>query len=178
MRYKHRELDAFATIAQPTEDMIFLPSGRVIKRTMTPYLQGGVVIIFDDVTDRLAMERSFNEQLDVQKTVINHLPEGLVLFSNERRVKLCNLSYGDFFQTGALPAVNLPLDDFLQTQRACMDISDDLWPLHKQKILSAIENKDNPLIQIPMLHGDVLCLSIAYLPDGGFMLSYEKLDQK
>lgn len=176
--YKHRELNAFATLSQPTEDMMFLPSGRVIKRTMTPYLQGGLVMIFDDVTDRLAMERSFNEQLDIQKTVINHLPEGIALFNNERRLKLCNRSYADFFAKEATPAVNLPLDDFLETQRTCVNISDDVWNLHKQKILSAIENKDNPLIQIPMLHGETLRLSIAYLPDGGFMLSYEKLDLK
>ena len=173
--YKHRELNAFATLSQPTEEMMFLPSGRVIKRTMTPYLQGGLVMIFDDVTDRLAMERSFNEQLDIQKTVINHLPEGIALFNNERRLKLCNRSYEEFLGT---PAVNLPLDDFLESQRACVDISADVWALHKQKILSAIENKENPLIQIPLIQGEALRLSIAYLPDGGFMLSYEKLDPK
>ena len=175
--YKHQELDAFATVTQPTEDMIFLPSGRVIKRTMTPYLQGGLVMMFDDVTDRIAMERDFNEQMDIQKTVINHLPEGIVLFNNERRIKLYNSSYEDFFKR-ALPTVNLPLDDFLEAQHKRINISDDLWPLHKQKILSAIENKENPRLQIPLIRGGVLRLSIAYLPDGGFMLSYEKLDQK
>ena len=72
----------------------------------------------------------------------------------------------------------MPLDDFLETQRACVDISADVWALHKQKILSAIENKENPLIQIPLIQGEALRLSIAYLPDGGFMLSYEKLDLK
>ncbi len=44
-QFKQQQYAAFAQLARPGESFIYLADGRIIKRTMMPDMQGGVLIL-------------------------------------------------------------------------------------------------------------------------------------
>ena len=44
-----------------------LPDGSTLRWHMTPHPFGGILFTYDDVTDKLALERSYNTLIAVQR---------------------------------------------------------------------------------------------------------------
>src|SRR3546814_3027809 len=51
------------------------------------------MFVYEDVTDRLALERSYNTLTAVQRETLNELREGVVVYGTDGRIKLCNPSF-------------------------------------------------------------------------------------
>src|SRR5262249_50075505 len=88
--YKRKLLDEFATATEPVEDALHRPDGSTIRIIMTPHPLGGMVFTYEDVSSRLALERSLNTQVAVQRATIDHLFEGVAVFGSDGRLKLFN----------------------------------------------------------------------------------------
>ena len=175
--YKHAELNQFSSLTHPIETIIHLPTGQILKRTMRPYALGGVIMIFENITDRYTLERSFHEQTAIQRSIINHMKEGIIVFDKDGRLKLFNPSYVHLFSLPKESLLHEPLLlEVLETQKAILCSSDDVWTLLKEKILTTIEEgKDTPF-KLTILDGSNIYMKCVHLPDGGLLLSYEKQD--
>src|SRR3546814_15713796 len=57
---------------------------------VTPHPFGGILLSYEDVTDRLALERSYNTLTEVQRETIDNLYEGVAVFGADGRMKLFN----------------------------------------------------------------------------------------
>lgn len=172
VQYKHREMEQFSTLSALQEDILYLPSGRIYKRTMNPYPLGGVVMTFDDVTDKVSLERLYNAQLANQQSILNEMPEGLLIFNDEGRLKLWNTRYEELFKSDKAFLSSEPLlIDVLDISRSALQVSDDIWDLLRQKILMALETADGT-IDLTLSDGRLICLRMSRLPDGGMMCVY------
>ena len=174
VKYKHQELEQFSTLTNLQEDFLYLPSGRIYKRTMNPYPLGGVVMTFDDVSDKVSMERLYNTQIANQQSILNEVPEALLIFNEEGRLKLWNARYEEWFDADVKFLQTEPLFiDVLEAQKTRLAISDDIWELLKQKILIAPENTDER-IELTLSNSSVLNLKMTHLPEGGMMCLYSE----
>lgn len=173
--YKHSELDLFSSLTKQVESILHLPTGQILKRSMSPYPLGGVAMTFEDITDRFTLERSFNEQIAIQKSIINHTKEGLIVFDKDGRLKLCNPSYAQIFSLPKESLLHEPLLlDVIEEQKNTLCESDDVWQLLKEKILTTIEEENNEPLQISSVRNGILLFKCIHLPDGGLLLSYER----
>ena len=120
------------------------------------------------------MERMYNAQLANQQSILNELPQALLIFNEEGRLKLWNAPYEKLFEadTGFLQSEPL-LMDVLESQKAHLVASDDLWDLVRQKILTALENEQET-IELPAADDTFINLKMSRLPDGGIMCIYGK----
>ena len=134
-------------------------------------------MIFENITDRYTLERSFHEQTAIQRSIINHMKEGIIVFDKDGRLKLFNPSYVHLFSLPKESLLHEPLLlEVLETQKAILCSSDDVWTLLKEKILTTIEEgKDTPF-KLTILDGSNIYMKCVHLPDGGLLLSYEKQD--
>ena len=174
LQYKHKQLEEFSTLTDMDEQFLYLPDGRILRKVMTPYPLGGVVMIFEDVTDRVSLERSFNEQIAIQKALINQMPEGIIVFNGMGRLKLYNEAYVKMFLADENFLKGEPLlMDVLESQRDILSKSEDVWHLLKQKILLAFE-QENEQVKITFTDKRRGVLSVGHLPDGGLLLTYKK----
>lgn len=174
MTYKHSEMNLFSSVTQPTENILNLPTGQILKRTVSPYPLGGVIMVFEDITDRFSLERSFNEQLAIQKSIINHTKEGIIVFDGDGRLKLYNAAYVRLFPNPKESLLHEPLLlDVLEMQKQMLCESDDVWSLLKNKILSTIEEAPDEPLTLSTQTGTTLSFKCVHLPDGGLLLSYE-----
>ena len=174
IRFKHDELNVFSTLTTSKEDMMHLPSGQILKRFVMPYPLGGIVMTFDDVTDRVSLERSFNEQLEIQKSMINHMPQGTLFFDNVGRLKAYNPAYVSLFKPDEDFLRSEPLlMEFIDSQKPVLCASDDVWPLLKDKILIAIEDS-HIVARLKIDDKITVVFKSVHLPNGGLLLSYER----
>ena len=142
-------MENFSTLSSLQEDIMYLPDGHIYKRTMTPYPLGGVVMTFDDVSDKISLERLYNTQLANQQSILNQFPDALLVFDEEGRLKLGNSAYENLFQTTVDFLKSEPLlIDVLDNQKSALVFSDDVWDLMRPKILASLEDENNKIALI------------------------------
>ena len=78
---------------EPTEDMWHLSDGRTLRATVNRGTRGGLVFQFDNVSDRLDLERSYKSLGAVQREAFDHLHEGICVFGGDGRLKLFNKAF-------------------------------------------------------------------------------------
>ncbi len=72
------------------EDLWNLPDGRILKVTRQRHPLGGLLMIFKDMTDELALRTEYNALINVQKATLDHLREAVAVFSADGRLRLHN----------------------------------------------------------------------------------------
>ena len=70
-----------------------LPGGRTLRVVTTPNPDGGVTYLFHDVTERLDLERRFEELIRVQGETLDNLAEGVAVFGSDGRLRLHNAAF-------------------------------------------------------------------------------------
>ena len=70
-----------------------LPDGRTLRVVTTPNPDGGVTYLFNDVTERLDLDRRFEELIRVQGETLDNLAEGVAVFASNGRLRLSNAAF-------------------------------------------------------------------------------------
>ncbi len=70
-----------------------LPDGRTMRVVTTPNPEGGVIYLFDDVTERLDLERRYDALIRVQGETLDNLAEGVAVFGSDGRLRLYNPAF-------------------------------------------------------------------------------------
>ncbi len=79
------QLHAAYRALEPKEHTWHLPDGRTLRVVTTPNPDGGVTYLFNDVTERLDLERRFQELIRVQGETLDNLAEGVAVFASDGR---------------------------------------------------------------------------------------------
>ena len=75
------------------EHMWHLPDGRTLRVVTTPNPEGGVTYLFDDVTERLDLERRYDALIRVQGETLDNLAEAVAVFGSDGRLRLHNPAF-------------------------------------------------------------------------------------
>ena len=74
----------FTSLIEPQHELLHLPDGRTLQLTVSPHPLGGLIFVYEDVTDRLALERSYNTLIEVQRETLDNLFEGIAVYRQRR----------------------------------------------------------------------------------------------
>ena len=91
--FRRRMERRFQTLLAPEEDLVHLPDGRCFREIAAPHPLGGLLLVLEDVTDRLALESSYNTLIAVQRGVLNQLADGVAAFGTDGRVTVFNPAF-------------------------------------------------------------------------------------
>ncbi len=92
--FKKSWLDMFTDLIDPHDEMLYLPDGSALRMLVVPHKLGGVMMTFEDVTSRLALESSYNTLIAVQKETLDNLAEAVAVYGGDGRLRLWNPSFG------------------------------------------------------------------------------------
>lgn len=166
--FKARELNLFTTLVSERTDHLHLPNGVTLRRTVSPHPLGGLFISYEDVTDRLSMERSVTVLNETQSTVFNHLREAVLLFDSDGRLKAANAAYRELW---SFPEhAPLSVAETMECQKGYFD--DAKWPSLKEQMMSVVESHSGDVFQILRPDGKVLEFTAIGVPGGGIFVSY------
>ncbi|MGH6719830.1 MAG: PAS-domain containing protein, partial [Alphaproteobacteria bacterium] len=170
--YKRQLLEAFATIAEPAEDVLHRPDGSTMRVAMTPHPLGGLVFTYEDVTGRLALERSLNTQVAVQRATLDNLFEGVAVFGSDGRLKLSNPGFARLWRLDeATLGHDTHIADVLEWTRDLHDYGAD-WDGYKAGVIAQISERSPVSSRIERTDGTVLEIASVPLPDGATLMTY------
>ena len=84
LAFKEGRQRLFTNLIEPLEELMHLPDGATLRLVVTPHPQGGLLYFYEDVSDRLALERTRNLQIAVQKATLYNLSEGVAVMAGSR----------------------------------------------------------------------------------------------
>jgi len=170
--FKQEQDRLFISILERQEELMHLPDGRTLRRAVSPHPFGGLLFFFEDVTDRLALERSYNTLIEVQRETINNLHEGVAVFAQDGSLRLWNPTLSEMWnlERGFLEA-EPHVSDILEATRQFFPNTDD-WEDRKRRLVLQITEGSVRNGRLDRLDESVLDFACVPLPDGGCLLSY------
>ena len=116
--FKSEQLRMFTSLIEPQQDLMHLPDGRTLLLSISPHPFGGLTFIYEDVTDRLTLERSCNTLTKVRRATLDHLFEGIAVYGSDGRLKLHNPAFLAIWGLSESDVVGEPhISDILEKTR-------------------------------------------------------------
>ena len=91
--WKQSQLNLYNRLIEPFEELWYLPDGCMLRVVAQPHPLGGLLFLYEDVTDRIALETSYNTLIAVQRASLDRLFEGVVVFGSDGNVQLRNAAF-------------------------------------------------------------------------------------
>jgi signal transduction histidine kinase len=165
------ELHAAYRSMEATEHTWHLPDGRTLRVVTTPNPDGGVTYLFHDVTERLDLERRFQELIRVQGETLDNLAEGVAVFGSDGRLRLSNSAFARMW---AIPPQALAERPHIETVSAlCRPLhgNDATWQALRQ-VVTAIESREAISGRLERRDGSVVDCTTVPLPDAATLVTF------
>ncbi|HLI20139.1 MAG TPA: ATP-binding protein, partial [Stellaceae bacterium] len=170
--FRRQLLAQFTSLIAPQEELLHLPDGHTLRLVVSPHPQGGLIFAYEDVTDRLALERSYNTLIAVQRETLDHLHEGIAVFGSDGRLKLSNPPYAALWHLGDADLAGEPhVGQLADKFRGLLDDGDD-WTEQKARLVGRLTADRPSATTLHRRDGSVLQAVTVPLPDGNTLLSY------
>ena len=171
--FKRQQLGMFTSLIEPQQELLHLPDGRTLSLTISPHPLGGLVFVYEDVTDRLALERSYNTLIEVQRESLDNLFESIAVIGSDGRLKLHNPAYRHLWGLSEADLEGEPhIGEIVEKTRAFYDDGAGQWLALKQRIVGRISDGGLSRDLLDRADGTVLEVATVPLPDGNVLLSY------
>jgi len=116
--WKRDELALYSNWPDEMPDELWsLPDSRELRLVRMRDPEGGISLLFGDITDQMSMQSKFNTLINVQTATLDKLTEGVAVFGPDGRLKIHNAAYMEMW--------NLPESALVDEPRFR-----DLIPLH------------------------------------------------
>lgn len=170
--FKRGRLQLFKTLLQPIQELVHQPDDQILRLLIAPHPLGGLLFMYDDVTDKLALERRYNTLIAVQKETLDHLYEGIIVLGSDSRLRLSNPAAARIWQvdmadiTAGRHATELL--DLIGPSFA----TQEEWKNFQTRLLTIISQRVPKTGRFS--RADMSMIQYAYvpLPDGSHLLSF------
>ena len=171
--YKRHQILQLKEQVSPQEELIHLPDERTLRVFTSPHPLGGLLFMFEDVTDYFALERTNKALFDTYQTTLDNLFEGVVVFGSDSRLKIFNPSFIRLwkFKKNEIEK-GQHLTHIIERTRGFFDYADAGWEEFKEKILSNLTERIPKTGQLPRKDGTVVNFGYVPLPNGDHLFSY------
>jgi len=170
--FKQEQDRLFVSVIERREELMHLPDGRTLRTAITPHPFGGLLFVYEDVTDRLVLERSYNTLIEVQLETINNLHEGVAVYGQDGRLRLWNQTLVEMWKLQQSFLESEPhVGDMLERTKDLFPPTDN-WNDRKQRLILQVTEGATRAGQFERADGLVYDYACVPLPDGGCLLSY------
>lgn len=160
------------TSTEPVEEYWYLPDGRTVKLLAQAHPFGGVIYLYENVTEQLKLESSYNQLERVQRETIDHLYEGVAVFGSDGRLKLYNPAYARIWALGDAQLADEPhINDVIAACRG-LYADESEWEALKARIVAATGVRQQQTGRLTRPDESVIDYAIVPLPDGATLLTY------
>ncbi len=100
-RFKLDEMARYEQLEASPEAIWRLPGERTLRVASQPHPQGGIVMLFSDITPELRLKTQFNQLIQVQQATLDKLTDAVAVFGADGRLKLHNEAFETFWSISA-----------------------------------------------------------------------------
>ncbi len=168
---KNRVLDYFVNVIEPQHHIIHTPSCRSINMVVCPNLSGGLIFVMEDISDKMDIERKYNAIIAAQKETLENLPEGIMIFSQDNRIRIINKKVGQMLNLDSCEQfIGTHINEFFTK---CSDVFDGEYTadiLISKLITASLQRASQDSI-LHMKDGKHINISYTPLPDGSNLVT-------
>ncbi|GJL91918.1 sensor histidine kinase [Hyphococcus sp.] len=152
-----------------------LPDGRTLRVARLRHPLGGVMLAFENITEKITLEAQFNTQIKVQKATLNNLAEGVAVFASDGTLRLYNKAFQKLWRLDqrhldAKPHVDGIVDNLKKLARD----ADASFDALRRCVASKSHEDRQPLElrEIRLADGRTLAIGTEPLPDGATLAHF------
>jgi len=173
--WKQSHLELY-TRNEATDELWHLPDGQTLRVISQPHPFGGLLYLYENVTDRLQLESSLTTAQHVQSETLDKLYEGVAVFGSDGRLKLHNPAFQRIWHLEPEQLAGEPhIDQVIAWCRARFEgrgPGTDDWDDIKSRITSVADARANQTGRLERPDGSVVDYASVPLPDGNTLLTY------
>jgi signal transduction histidine kinase len=170
--FRSQQKAMFTSLLKPQEELMHLPDERTLRHVVSPHPFGGLTFAYEDVTDRLALERSYNTLIEVQRETLDNLYEAIAVFGSDGRLKLFNPAYAQIWQLSPEDLAGEPHISLITEKTRLFFEDGEDWPALKRRIIARLTAHTPSSTRLDRADGSILQAATVPLPDGNILLSY------
>lgn len=171
-RYKNERISLFTSLLEPREDLMHLPDGTTLRILAVPHPFGGIMFVHEDVTDKLALESSYNTLIAVQRETLDNLAEGIVVFGPDGKARLFNPAFAIIWKLDAeFLSSNPHVSDLVERMRPLLAYEGD-WDSYQTEMVGNALDRNPRKGRLERADGTVVEYCTVPLPDGAVLNSY------
>ncbi|MGA2124731.1 MAG: PAS-domain containing protein [Xanthobacteraceae bacterium] len=150
-----------------------LPDGRTLRVVTTPNPEGGITYLFDDVTERLDLERRFDALIRVQGETLDNLSEGVAVFGSDGRLRLNNPTFASMWSLSPAMLAERPHIEAVIARCRPQQRDDDAWQLLRGAVTGLEHREAVAGRRIERSDGSVVVCATVPLPDGATLVTFQ-----
>ncbi len=169
--WKKRLLDLYSSFIEPQEEFWYLSDGTTHRIMAQPQPLGGLLIVLEDVSDRLALERSYNTLIAVQKETLDSLHDGVGVFGGDGRLKLYNPAFCALWGMEQEQLDGEPhFDQILKSATKIHPKTKENWEKLWQELQSITRGRETSVGRLIFTDEKIVDYTLVPLPDGAAMM--------
>jgi signal transduction histidine kinase len=157
--------------AEPQEFEWHLPDLRTLRVVTTPNPDGGVTYLFDDVTERLNLERRFDALIRVQRETLDNLSEAVAVFGSDGRVRLFNPVFAKMWGLAPDALEQRPHIEAVIASCRAFHAAESTWQTLRSAV-TALEDRNPKTMRIERTDTAVIDCRTVPLPDGATLVTF------
>ncbi|MBV8132976.1 MAG: PAS-domain containing protein [Alphaproteobacteria bacterium] len=170
--FKRERLQLFTSLIHRQQELLHLPDDRTLLLSISPHPLGGLTFIYENVTDRLALERSCNTLTQVRRATLDNLFEAVAVYGSDGRLKLHNPAYLKIWGLSQDDVAGEPhIGEIVDKMRAFLDNGGN-WAAMKQEVIAKVTTHAATSSPLHRSDGSMLQVATVPLPDGNVLLTY------
>lgn len=169
--WKDNVLSVYRAI-DPHTDLWHLPNGQTLRVFATTRPQGGATWVFENLTEKVDLEMRYNTLLKVQGETIDHLSEGVAVFTPDGKITLSNPAFRALWGITAIEAEGGT--HIRAIEAACLPSYEkpDGWKTFSRIITSFEDERSQTSGKLELKSGLVLDYAVIPLPNAQTMLTF------
>ena len=153
------------------EHVWHLPDGRTLRVVTTPNPDRGVTYLFHDVTERLDLERRFEELIRVQGETLDNLAEGVAVFASDGRLRLHNAAFARMWKLSPSLLADRPHIEAITSLCQPLHGDDPIWQSLRE-VVTAIDSRKPISGRLERRDGSVVDCTTVPLPAGATLVTF------
>ncbi len=149
-----------------------LPDGRIFRVTGQPHPRGAIAFLFEDISVQVATERQRRQDVSLNQSILNGLPDAVAVISPSGIVNFANTALGDLFGTEFCETLVCHGIPDLPESKLIISDPTDFWP--KLKTYVATPMRRAPWEQQLTAEDNTKILAkVSTMPDGSTLAVFK-----
>src|SRR5215831_1728559 len=170
--WRQARLKLFERLDEHPEELWHIPGGKTLRVVTQPHPFGGLIFLYEDVSDQLRLESSYNTLIKVQKATLDTLQEGVAVFGPDGKLKLHNAAFARMWHFDEGELSGEPHLKRLADICAARFGRERAWEIVTSTVTAAAPERRREWGEVERSDGAIISLSIAPLPDGATLASF------
>ena len=176
--FKKQRSEFFRTLIEPHEELIHMPDGKTLRLMIAPHPSGGLLYVFNDITDKLNLERDYKTLLAVQRQTLDRLYEGITVFGSDNRMRLSNPAAASIWNIPEQQRQpDMHLNELLDLIKPQFEELQE-WENLSERLTQLFDARDEKAGQFILNNKQqVIQFSYTPLPDGSHMVTFVDISE-